>query len=277
MRFASALNQSIRRPPAACASPHNAFPPLHPLGLHGKPMSDTPKISRSEEELAGLSASERIRYRLVSADCRYHANDNIAAHIRAGELDELKAEVQVHLQKVLEALVIDTRSDHNTHETAKRVAKMYVDEVFRGRYVAMPAVTEFPNVSRLNELMIVGPITVRSACSHHLCPILGRVWIGILPNEHSNLIGLSKYSRICDWIMSRPQIQEEAVVMLADALQERVKPDGLGIVMEADHFCMHWRGVKDDQSMMTNSVMRGAFLKDANLRREFLSLLSKKV
>ena len=239
-------------------------------------MSDTPKISRSEEELAGLSASERIRYRLVSADCRYHANDNIAAHIRAGELDELKAEVQVHLQKVLEALVIDTRSDHNTHETARRVAKMYVDEVFRGRYVAMPVVTEFPNVSRLNELMIVGPITVRSACSHHLCPILGRVWIGILPNEHSNLIGLSKYARVCDWVMSRPQIQEEAVVMLADALQERVKPDGLGIVMEADHFCMHWRGVKDDDTAMTNSMMRGAFLKDPNLRREFLSLLSKK-
>ena len=98
-----------------------------------------------------------------------------------------------------------------------------------------------------------------------------------MPNEHSNLIGLSKYARICDWIMSRPQIQEEAVTMLANELQERVKPDGLAIVMEADHFCMHWRGVKDDESMMTNSVMRGAFLKDANLRREFLSLLSKKV
>ena len=239
-------------------------------------MSDTPKIFRSEEELAGLPASERIRYRLVSADCRYHANDNIAAHIRAGELDELKAEVQVHLQKVLEALVIDTRSDHNTNETAKRVAKMYFDEVFRGRYVAMPVVTEFPNFSRLNELMIVGPITVRSACSHHLCPILGRIWIGILPNQHSNLIGLSKYARICDWVMSRPQIQEEAVVMLADALQDRVKPDGLAIVMEADHFCMHWRGVKDTDTAMTNSMMRGAFLKDPNLRREFLSLLSKK-
>ena len=137
--------------------------------------------------------------------------------------------------------------------------------------------TEFPNVSRLNELMIVGPVTVRSACSHHLCPILGKVWIGLLPNEHSNLIGLSKYVRICDWIMSRPQIQEEAVTMLANELQDRVKPDGLAIVMEADHFCMHWRGVKDDHAMMTNSVMRGAFLKDANLRREFLSLLAKKV
>ncbi len=239
-------------------------------------MLDTSKIFRSDDELARLPASERIRYRLVTAGCRYHANDNIAEHIRDGELTELKAEVQANLQKVLQALVIDTHSDHNTRETAQRVAKMFIDEVFNGRYVPMPVVTEFPNASRLNELMIVGPITVRSACSHHLCPILGRVWIGILPNEHSNLIGLSKYARVCDWVMSRPQIQEEAVVMLADALQERVKPDGLGIVMEADHFCMHWRGVKDNDTAMTNSMMRGAFLKDPNLRREFLSLLSKK-
>jgi GTP cyclohydrolase I len=231
------------------------------------------RIFRTDEELAAMSASERIRYRLVTADRRFHANDNIAEFVREGELDELKAEVQAKLQEVLRALVIDTESDHNTNETAKRVAKMYVEEVFRGRYRPMPSVTEFPNAERLNELLIVGPITVRSACSHHLCPIVGRVWIGLLPNEHSNLIGLSKYARICDWIMSRPQIQEEAVTMLANELQERVKPDGLGIVMEADHFCMHWRGVKDTQSAMVNSVMRGAFLKDPNLRREFLSLL----
>jgi GTP cyclohydrolase I len=239
-------------------------------------MTEPSKLFRSEEELAQLPASERIRYRLVGAGGRYHANDNISAHIREGEMDELKAEVQAKMQEVLRAMVIDTDSDHNTQETAKRVAKMYIEEVFRGRYVPMPAVTEFPNFSRLNELMIVGPITVRSACSHHLCPIVGRVWIGILPNEHSNLIGLSKYARVCDWVMSRPQIQEEAVVMLADALQDRVKPDGLALVMEADHFCMHWRGVKDNDAAMTNSVMRGAFLKDPNLRREFLSLLPKK-
>jgi GTP cyclohydrolase I len=234
------------------------------------------RLFRSEDELARLPASERIRYRLVSAECRHHANDNIADYIRDGEIDELKAEVQAKMQEVLRALVIDTDSDHNTKETAKRVAKMFIEEVFRGRYVPMPSVTEFPNAERLNELMIVGPITVRSACSHHLCPILGKVWIGLLPNEHSNLIGLSKYARICDWIMSRPQIQEEAVTMLANELQARVRPDGLAIVMEADHFCMHWRGVKDNESAMVNSVMRGAFLKDANLRREFLSLLPRK-
>ena len=233
-------------------------------------------IFRGEGELARLPASDRIRYRLVGAQCRYHANDNIAAHIEEGELDELRAEVEEKMHAVLRALVIDTESDHNTTDTAKRIAKMFLTEVFRGRYVSAPQVTEFPNAARLNELMIVGPVKVRSACSHHLCPILGKVWIGLLPNEYSNLIGLSKYVRICDWIMSRPQIQEEAVTMLANELQDHVKPDGLAIVMEADHFCMHWRGVKDEESMMTNSVMRGAFLKITSLRREFLSLLARK-
>src|SRR6188768_1248598 len=225
----------------------------------------TMPIIRNEDDLAQLPASERIRYRLVGADCRYPANDNIAAFIKDGEIDELKAEVQAQMQGVLEALVIDTDNDHNTNDTAKRVAKMFIDEVFRGRYVRPPTVTEFPNASRLNELMIVGPVKVRSACSHHLCPIIGRVWIGIMPNEHSNLIGLSKYARITEWVMCRPQIQEEAVVELAD---------GLAIVMEADHFCMQWRGIKDMNSKMVNSVMRGSFLKDPTLRREFLSLLS---
>ncbi len=240
------------------------------------PGDDPPRIFRSEEELAQLPVSERVRYRLVDAGQRYHANDNIAAFLREGELAELRTEVQAKVEDLLRALVIDTDSDHNTQDTGQRVAKMYLEEVFRGRYVPMPSVTEFPNVERLNELMIVGPITVRSACSHHMCPIFGKVWIGILPNEHSNLIGLSKYARIADWVMSRPQIQEEAVTMLANELQSRVRPDGLAIVMEADHFCMHWRGVKDTDTAMVNSVMRGAFLKDANLRREFLSLLPRK-
>jgi GTP cyclohydrolase I len=219
-----------------------------------------------------MKASDRIRLRLTKAGQAFRANDNIADFIEDGDLDELRGEVAERMHEVLRALVIDTGNDHNTADTARRVAKMFVNEVFSGRYQAAPSITAFPNVSRLNELMIVGPITARSACSHHLCPIIGKVWIGILPSADSDLIGLSKYARLCDWIMSRPQIQEEAVVMLADELEARIRPDGLAIVMEADHFCMHWRGVKDDESVMTNSVMRGAFLENDALRREFLSL-----
>ncbi|MDD3650906.1 GTP cyclohydrolase I [Immundisolibacter sp.] len=230
-------------------------------------------MNQPQSPTATQPVSARIRERLERARVRFHANDNIAAFIEPGELPLLQAEVEDKLTQVLHSLVIDTASDHNTRETARRVAKMYLNEVFSGRYRPAPDVTEFPNVERLNELMIVGPITIRSACSHHLCPIIGKVWIGIMPNEHSNLIGLSKYVRLADWIMSRPQIQEEAVTRLADLLQERMQPDGLAIVMEADHFCMQWRGVKDTDSKMVNSVMRGVFLTDASLRREFLALL----
>lgn len=216
--------------------------------------------------------SDRIRARLAEAGASFRANDNIADFIEDGELEELRAEVEARVEEVLHALVIDTANDHNTSDTARRVANMYVNEVFAGRYRHAPAVTAFPNMAQLNELMIVGPIAVRSACSHHLCPIIGKVWIGVVPNVRSDLIGLSKFSRLCDWIMSRPQIQEEAVVMLADEIERRIEPDGLAVVMEADHACMQWRGVRDDGCVMTNSVMRGAFLKDVALRREFLSL-----
>ena len=217
--------------------------------------------------------ADRIRERIRKAGKRFHANDSIEAFIEEGELDELQAEVASKMQDVLEALVIDTESDHNTQDTARRVAKMYVREVFGGRYVPQPAVTEFPNAARLNELMIVGPVTVRSACSHHFCPIVGRIWVGVMPNEHSELIGLSKYARLVEWVMTRPQIQEEAIAQLAELLHDKMQPDGLAIVMEADHFCMQWRGVKDMDSKMTNSMMRGSFLKNPDLRREFLSLL----
>ena len=218
--------------------------------------------------------ADRIRERLSAARRRFHANDSIADFIEPGELDALQSEVQARLEEVLDTLVIDIRSDHNTQDTARRVAKMFINEVFRGRYAPMPPVTEFPNISRLNELMIVGPVLVRSACSHHLCPIIGQLWVGVMPNEHSALIGLSKYARLVEWVMARPQIQEEAIVQLADLLQEKMRPDGLAVIMRADHYCMQWRGVKDMDSKMVNSVMRGSFLKNPNLRREFLALLN---
>lgn len=231
---------------------------------------------KKEEKLSHEIVSERIRQRLVNAGRRFNSNDNISEFIREGELEELRLEVERQVQGVLRSLVIDTENDHNTADTAKRVAKMFIREVFRGRYEPPPPVTTFPNVSQLNELMIVGPITVRSTCSHHFCPIMGRLWLGVLPNASSDLIGLSKFVRLAEWVMSRPQIQEEAVVMLADELERRIRPDGFALVMEASHFCMRWRGVKDNDASMRNSIMRGVFLKDAALRSEFLSLIGNR-
>ena len=223
----------------------------------------------------GIPISVAIRRRIEKARKRFHANDNISEFIEPGELDQLQEEVAEKMKAVLDSMVIDTENDHNTNDTARRVAKMYLKEIFGGRYRDEPPITEFPNVEHLNELMIIGPITVRSACSHHLCPVIGKVWVGVLPNEHTNVIGLSKYVRLTEWIMARPQIQEEAVVQLADLIQDKTQPDGLAVVMKATHYCMAWRGVKDMGSKMVNSVMRGAFLKDPNLRREFLSLISR--
>ena len=237
---------------------------------------DEPQPSDTPADDEGTPVSVKIRERLKAARKRFNANDNIAEFIEPGEMATLLDEVEVKMKAVLESLVIDVDRDHNTDNTARRVAKMYLNEVFAGRYVPPPKLTEFPNAEHLNELMIVGPLTVRSACSHHFCPIIGKLWIGIMPNEHTNVIGLSKYARLAEWIMGRPQIQEEAVVQLADLIQEKTQPDGLALVMEAEHFCMAWRGVKEMDSKMINSVMRGVFLKDPNLRREFLSLLPRK-
>ena len=236
-------------------------------------LADMNKDKQTEE---GTPVSVKIRERLQAANKRFHANDNIADFIEPGELEKLLDEVQEKMQGVLDSMVIDTTHDHNTRATARRVAKMYVNEVFSGRYVHQPAITEFPNAEHLNELMIVGPITVRSACSHHLCPVIGKIWIGVLPNKDTNVIGLSKYARLVDWIMGRPQIQEEAIIQLADLIVAKTRPDGLAVVMEASHFCMSWRGVREMDSKMLNSVMRGAFLENSELRREFLSLISRK-
>ena len=235
-----------------------------------------PASSRSHDDADGTPVSVKIRERLLAARKRFHANDNIADFLQPGELEALLDEVTGKMQGVLDSMVIDTCNDHNTEDTARRVAKMYVQEVFSGRYVQPPEITEFPNAEALNELMIVGPITVRSACSHHLCPIIGKLWIGVLPDKQTNVIGLSKYARLAEWVMGRPQIQEEAVVQLADLIQEKTRPDGLALVMQATHYCMAWRGVKDMNSRMIKSIMRGAFLRNSDLRKEFLSLIPMK-
>lgn len=218
-------------------------------------------------------ASARIRQRLRNAGQRHHANDNIACYIKPGELDELRGEVEQRVRDLLTALVIDVDNDHNTQGTANRIARMYVDELFQGRYRPAPALTSFPNVSALDELMLVGPIRVRSTCSHHICPIIGDIWIGLVPSASSELIGLSKYARLANWVLQRPQIQEEAMICLANELEKRINPAGLAVVMRAHHYCMHWRGIKDENALMSSCVMRGTLRTDTVLRHEFFSLM----
>lgn len=219
-----------------------------------------------------MKISEQIRARLTNKGIPFAANDNIYEVFDPGELALLQVELEEKLQEVLQTLVIDTENDHNTQGTAERVARMYLTEVFRGRYEPAPNVTDFPNAKHLDEIYTVGPIAVRSACSHHLVPIIGHCWIGVIPSLR--VIGLSKFNRLTDWVMARPQIQEEACVMLADEIERMINPMALAVVIKAQHQCMTWRGVKDNETQMVTSVMRGRFRSNPAARAELMHLLA---
>lgn len=148
-----------------------------------------------------MNSTQAIRKRLLEAGVSFAPNANIAEHLRPGDIEVIQAEVERHMQDVLDALVIDPNRDHNTQGTAKRIAKMYVREVFAGRFEAAPEVTDFQNDSALDEVYSLGPIAVRSACAHHLVPVTGRMWVGVLPGD--KLIGISKFVRLANWMLTK--------------------------------------------------------------------------
>tara|TARA_Y100000114_G_scaffold145914_1_gene156042 strand:+ start:5726 stop:6436 length:711 start_codon:yes stop_codon:yes gene_type:complete len=213
--------------------------------------------------------SEKIKERLKKAGKRFHANDNIAEHIEDGEVELLQKEVQDKMQSLLDSLVIDTENDHNTQETAKRVAKMWVKEVFGGRYHPFPRVTSFPNMG-YKSMYTSGPISIRSTCAHHFQNIVGNAWVGIIPN--GQVIGLSKFNRIVHHIAERPQIQEEMTTQIAEKLQEYAHTKNIAVVVKAEHHCMTHRGVREHDSDMTTAIMLGAFKEDPATRDEFYKI-----
>ncbi len=163
--------------------------------------------------------------------------------------------------------------DPNAAETPKRLARMWVEELFRGRFSPPPRITIFPNRKSVDELIISKGIKVISVCSHHWQPIIGECSIGYLPGKY--IIGLSKLTRIVDWFARRAQIQEELGEQIADFIEELIHPKALGVVIKAKHYCMIARGVEadDERSEMVTSVMRGLLAQDMNLRNEFLQLI----
>ncbi len=216
-----------------------------------------------------MKISDKIKERLKKENIRFHCNDNIADYILPGELEELQAEVQEAMQGVLSSLVIDTEHDHNTQDTAKRVAKMWLKEVFGGRYQQPPRVTAFPNMG-YKSLYTSGPISVRSTCAHHFQNIVGNCWVGIIPN--GEVIGLSKFNRIVHHIAQRPQIQEEMTTQVAEELKKYAKTEHIAVILKAEHHCMTHRGVREHESDMTTSILHGAFKKDPALREEFYKI-----
>ena len=236
-------------------------------------MTSTAPNEDVKEKISCKLVSEIIRERIKSEGTRFHANDNISKYILPGELETLEKEVATRVRDLLKTLLIDVDNDHNTQETAERVSRMYINEVFKGRYHPQPKVTSFPNDKNLDEIYTLGPISVRSACSHHMVPILGDCWIGIKPGE--KVIGISKFARVADWVFSRPHIQEEAVMILADEIEKLCEPKGLAILIKAQHYCMKWRGIKEPHTSMINSVVRGDFRLDPSLKQEFFELVKQ--
>jgi len=232
---------------------------------------DFPVYAKSDSTvIAERNISEVIRARIKSAGARFNANDNISDFIEdEDEIDQLVDEVACQFQGVLNALVIDTDNDHNTQDTARRVAKMFVRETFSGRYRNVPKVTAFPNMG-YKSLYTTGPISIRSTCAHHFQNIVGRCWVGIVPEDE--VIGLSKFNRIVHHICERPQIQEEMTTQIADALKQYAKTEHIAVVVKAEHHCMTMRGVREHESDMTTAIMLGAFNSDPALKKEFYDI-----
>ena len=219
-----------------------------------------------------IKISSVIKQRLEQSKVPFFANDNIASVLEDGDLVLLQQEVEDSIACLLESLVIDIANDHNSMETSKRIAKMLITETFKGRYLPCPVVTDFPNASNLDQIYSVGPIEFKSTCAHHHMPIEGYLYVGVHPSDR--VLGLSKFHRIADWIFSRPSIQEESTVHYADTLERLLKPKGLAIIVKAKHLCCGHRGVRDSNSRMVTSVMRGTLLTDPSLKTEFMGLVN---
>lgn len=203
----------------------------------------------------------------------FDANGN--SELSDEERQEMLELAEQKFAELFEVLRID-RNDPNSRETPRRLAKMWVNELFAGRYEAAPSITVFPNRKNVDELVISSGISVMSVCSHHWQTISGTCSIGYVPGKY--VIGLSKLTRVVRWFARRGQIQEELGEQIADFLQDLLQPRALGVVIRSKHYCMIARGVNEqsDSSEMVTSVMRGQLATDFNLRNEFLMLIEQK-
>ena len=204
----------------------------------------------------------------------FRGNDNFYGTAAAADMGTMKNKVKQDIEQLLTDLNIAWGEDPNMRDTPDRVARMLL-KVSEGRYLKRPDMTSFPNEKQIDQLYCVGPIDVRSMCSHHLVPIIGKAWIGIITSTEpdSRILGLSKFARLANWVFARPQIQEEATKQLADEIAEICKPSGLAVVVRATHLCTAWRGIKEEQAKMVTSEMRGVIREKPEVRNEFLQMI----
>jgi GTP cyclohydrolase I len=205
----------------------------------------------------------------LAVPCR--CNEAVDRPLESWEEAAMIAAAKGKLEELLEILQIDHKADHNTRDTPQRVAKMFVKELMRGRFSAPPKITDFDNAEGYDQLIVTGPLEVRSMCAHHMMPIYGHAYIGVLPAKDGKVIGLSKYDRIVDHFSGRLQIQEELVKQIGNFIMEKTQPRGLAVRISAVHMCKTHRGVHASHaSRMVNTALYGEMLTNPSLKSEFL-------
>jgi GTP cyclohydrolase I len=215
-----------------------------------------------------MKTSKRIKQRIEDAGGRYWAGDNISEYIKNGELAELIDELTQKFEDVLDGLVIDRKNDPNSMDTGRRLAKMYVHELMRGRYYPMPDATAFPNhTDERYDGMLVVRSELKSMCSHHHQPVSGVAYIGIIAAD--TLIGLSKYTRIAQWCARRGTLQEELAMDIAKEIMSATGSNDVGVYIQAEHGCCTNRGIMAHSSLTQTTVLKGAFKDDLGTKKEF--------
>ena len=198
-------------------------------------------------------------------------NEALDQPLTEAEREAMTAAAARKVEELFDILRIDHATDHNTRDTPRRVAKMYVEEILNGRFTAPPRITEFDNAQAYDQLIVTGPIELRSMCAHHLMPIYGQAYIGILPAADGKIIGLSKYDRIVEYFASRLQIQEELVKQIGQYIMDMTSPRGLVVRISAVHMCKTQRGVRaSHRSRMVNTYYWSELARSPELKQEFL-------
>ncbi len=215
-----------------------------------------------------MEISKTIKHRLQDENKRFWAGDNISDAIREGEHQLLIEELTTKFNSVLDSLVIDRENDPNSIDTGRRLAKMYVNEIMSGRYFPAPAATAFPNdhENGYKGLLVVRS-ELKSVCSHHHQPVTGIAYIGIIPN--GKVIGLSKYTRIAQWCARRGTLQEELATDITREIMDATQSRNVGVYIQAEHGCCTNRGIMAHSSLTQTTVLKGFFLDDASVKKEF--------
>ena len=216
-----------------------------------------------------MTTRDKIKQRLEDNNVRHWANDNIADYIEEGEKQQLIDEAVPAFENMLQSLLIDTKTDPNSQDTARRMAKMYINEIMSGRYDQMPNPSSFPNyIEGGYEGMLVVRSELTSLCSHHHQTVKGVAYIGIIAGP--KLLGLSKYTRIAQWCAMRGTLQEDLNGMIANAIQKETGSEHVGVYVQATHGCCENRGIRAKSSLTQTTVLRGAFKDNPATTKEFM-------